>query len=549
MSLGVAALFKNCIECFELFKTASDFERKYELLLVKLEIEQERLLVWGDVVGLGERQRDIAAVLDGKESIVRRGLGNISKILEDTDFLQSRYGVQRATLDGPIRDSKGLTASALKRFRLRFGREGPGVIKRAQWAISDASKFETLVRDIRELITGLTAIIPAETHTQKIEDDIANLVDDLETLEILSEACEDEYPSLHKAASLAIDASEHGTYTARLSTRADTMPFSDARVPPRPALLQDGPIQADNDQNQVLPIEKVQMDRLDKRTKVFFVLTEPCLRIETKTPCDQSALGDQLLSKPEYHFTSQDPNNFHSRPGYIMRSQIDYKSESSYTSDQLDEMLFRLRDLEARSALSNGKIKAPKMELKYTRIYIYCAPCTCQIQLALKSNFTFKTDWWIYVTKTIRVDYRLTSSCCIDRPNRINAAISLMQDIRKNPGDNIYNFLDSNYLDTQIYDYAEDTRPLSPAELVQSILDEHKNQPGVDAIVVQGETDYTAPLLKAQPFPLTEFRLPPSNNQIFMMYRDNSQLATGQSAPPWKRRYAGSFAPHVRDEK
>ena len=58
LGIGIAALFTTCIECFEYFKAASDIRRSYEVLLVKLEIQQERLLVWGDVVGIGSDELD-----------------------------------------------------------------------------------------------------------------------------------------------------------------------------------------------------------------------------------------------------------------------------------------------------------------------------------------------------------------------------------------------------------------------------------------------------------------------------------------------------------
>lgn len=45
LSVGIATLFTACIECFEYFKAAKGFEQHFEVLLVKLEWQQERLLV------------------------------------------------------------------------------------------------------------------------------------------------------------------------------------------------------------------------------------------------------------------------------------------------------------------------------------------------------------------------------------------------------------------------------------------------------------------------------------------------------------------------
>ena len=54
VTLGVVALFKTCIDSFEYFKAASGLKRNFEILLVKLDFERERLLVWGDVIGIGK---------------------------------------------------------------------------------------------------------------------------------------------------------------------------------------------------------------------------------------------------------------------------------------------------------------------------------------------------------------------------------------------------------------------------------------------------------------------------------------------------------------
>lgn len=51
-AISVAALFTTCIDCFNLFAAATDFERDYELLWTALAIQKLRLLLWGEFVGL-----------------------------------------------------------------------------------------------------------------------------------------------------------------------------------------------------------------------------------------------------------------------------------------------------------------------------------------------------------------------------------------------------------------------------------------------------------------------------------------------------------------
>jgi len=52
LSIGIAALFTTCIQCFEYFKAATTVREEFDILLLKLELEQERLLIWGEDIGI-----------------------------------------------------------------------------------------------------------------------------------------------------------------------------------------------------------------------------------------------------------------------------------------------------------------------------------------------------------------------------------------------------------------------------------------------------------------------------------------------------------------
>ena len=56
-----------------------------------------------------------------------------------------------------------------------------------------------------------------ELQGQKVEDDIASMVDNISGLKPVKEACEESYPSLHDAVSAALDASEVDTVDGRLA--------------------------------------------------------------------------------------------------------------------------------------------------------------------------------------------------------------------------------------------------------------------------------------------------------------------------------------------
>lgn len=225
LSIGIAALFTVCIECFEYFKAARGFERHFEVLLVKLEYQQERLLIWGDLAGIcsGE-QHSVGPISENehkRQDLTKRCLDSIRHLLKDTETLKSKYGLRAYT---PINDTapqSGISSNALKRFRLRLGRQpqGPSILNKTRWAVHDETKFQKLVEDIRDLIDGLTTTVPvsSELQEQKLQEDIASMVDDIQSLHVFQEACKDDYPKWWTAASAAIDASEVATLDNRLA--------------------------------------------------------------------------------------------------------------------------------------------------------------------------------------------------------------------------------------------------------------------------------------------------------------------------------------------
>ena len=192
---------------------------------MKLEYQQERLLVWGDLAGVCSEKQDSERIIAESErkrqDLTKRCLESIHQLLKDTENLKTKYGVRAYTATNDTTPHSGISANALKRFRLRLGRQSPGcsVLDKTRWAIHDASKFEKLIDDIRDLIDGLTTKVPVspELQEQKVQDDIASMVDDIQSLHLFQEACKNDYPKWWTAASAAIDASEVATQDDRLA--------------------------------------------------------------------------------------------------------------------------------------------------------------------------------------------------------------------------------------------------------------------------------------------------------------------------------------------
>lgn len=249
LSIAVASLFTTCIECFEYFKAAKGLEQHFEVLLVKLEYQEERLLVWGDLTGIcDENPRSVGPIPEReqkRQDRTKRCLDSINHLLQDTETLKNKYGLRVSAPMGDTVSRSGISSNALKRFRLRLGRQSqvPSVLDKTRWAIHDGTKFQKLVQDIRELIDCLMIEVPVspELQEQKLQDDIASMVDDIESLHLFQEACKDDYPKWWTAASAAIDASDVATLDNRLADerleRNDTSDRHNTNVQANSAML------------------------------------------------------------------------------------------------------------------------------------------------------------------------------------------------------------------------------------------------------------------------------------------------------------------------
>ena len=81
-AIALATLFHTCLECFEYFQNAKSLPNDLELLLLKLDCQKERLLTWGEIVGISKTTtegRD--PELDSpKSELVKRCLNSITSL-------------------------------------------------------------------------------------------------------------------------------------------------------------------------------------------------------------------------------------------------------------------------------------------------------------------------------------------------------------------------------------------------------------------------------------------------------------------------------------
>ena len=227
-AITLAALFSNCIDCFSYFKAAQNCSAEAETLLVKLDCEKAKLLVWANTVGIlrtdFQRRYPLLADLE-QEILIRRCIDQIIALLTDGQKLQAEYG-SRPTAQTEIQryvavmsvNSMKIFKIVKRRFFVRAGglTEMPNWLSRIKWAIRDGAKFRILLFHLREFVDNLIQLVPvpANVINSTVEEDITTIID-IDTLRIAESACEENYPSWSWRASEVIKESEIGTLDRR----------------------------------------------------------------------------------------------------------------------------------------------------------------------------------------------------------------------------------------------------------------------------------------------------------------------------------------------
>ncbi|KAL9044912.1 MAG: hypothetical protein Q9214_001986 [Letrouitia sp. 1 TL-2023] len=225
----LATLFKSCIDCFELYKAAEDCEDSLKIVLVELDCEKERLLIWAEAVGLVQLENGKRnPCIEKHEKVINAALEQIRSLLGGTAKLQERYGIKvcddsdtvaTAPTD-PI--SKNLATTfkiAYKRFTSRLNHPNgntPSLTMKIRWAIRDRANFSGLIVILKGFVDRLFQIIPISREVQDnmVEADIFSI--DLSELRLVEAACEGSYRAWSDIASNAI--SERGTIDQRTAT-------------------------------------------------------------------------------------------------------------------------------------------------------------------------------------------------------------------------------------------------------------------------------------------------------------------------------------------
>ncbi|EEQ35355.1 hypothetical protein McanMca71_004776 [Microsporum canis] len=204
-TVGVAAAFTACIDCFEYVQFGRNFGRDFQTDLLALNCAKLRLSRWGEAVkiyddpNLGKRDASLAEIQVAKDTFYQ-----ILVLFSNTQKISEKHKMKARDREdlsvfAPCDIDPTVTALADNMRALVIRRQkGSSVLKTASWALYHRSEFKRLIEDIVSLISNLEKIFP-EPQLQLIADEEAAQVHDKSSLKLLETAARDVDPLLETA--------------------------------------------------------------------------------------------------------------------------------------------------------------------------------------------------------------------------------------------------------------------------------------------------------------------------------------------------------------
>lgn len=537
--VSLASLFSTCIECFGYYRAAKDCPRQIMTKLVRLDFEKTRLLIWANHVGLvstDARSRDPG--LERHEENLRATLEQIKALLAEGNKMQDKYGVrqqdqgamiQDVSADLVSRNSLETFKASFRRFRGKFSysEPGPKFIARIRWAIADETKFETLIKTLRDFVDNLFWLVPVDRSVQDqiIEEDIM-AVGNIMDLEIIKEASEYEYQAWSDAASRAVDRTERGTvpYTDVIDEEASS-------EEPRRIKWQPEPVSGEHVGELFLD------DWGGHRPPTCFVLTDSCMSLSGPPSCQDKDFGRRILGSGFKTFCHheirryQDQKNDESSPGVIHDSDPGpilgrQCSIGSWTRRDVQRYILN----RAKGPFRNG------FDLK-AHVFLYVAPCERLIAEAVATASEMRTATGRFFYPLVRVDDRLCVSCCQPGKER-DRLVSLSEQLSTDSTNICTMCMDQTWLDQRIHELEEENPLPNPSfdgvRNYRHCYQEENYSPFqvISAIMVLGEEAHVRELLASESFP----RHPhvPVATEMYAIHHENP----GSSAT---RKYLGKY--------
>ncbi|KAI1103268.1 prion-inhibition and propagation-domain-containing protein [Jackrogersella minutella] len=193
-ALSVAALFNNCVDCFEYIQLGRDFGRDYERCQLKLDIAKTRMSRWGRAVRINEAPQFACPHPDDVPSRQARAiLEEIEQLFRTVQKASKRYEIA-ATRDELLRFGEKDMQPVARGLHNRLDeitsrrQKKTSLFRKAAWALYDGKNFDKLVREIAGFVDELENLYPTESDRRDLVEVEIEELNDEPTLTALQDA-------------------------------------------------------------------------------------------------------------------------------------------------------------------------------------------------------------------------------------------------------------------------------------------------------------------------------------------------------------------------
>lgn len=258
--ISLAQLFRHCVEAFGLIHPSDFWNKDERLLLTQLGIQQARLLIWGDILGITSPPASVATHAiplhvsatypDPNEPVffvgrdtrldepatrqrIEEALNGIVDRAQHVsrEKMMELYGL-KGSKKGMAIHEPALDISRQEAFQERFtlllevaesipgSRVAPSrgaSITTSSWELSSPTKFTTFIKLVQQSVDGLVQLLAVEERVDRavrmdikalgwqLSPDRAKISRDTSKLRLIYQTCLDEYPTYAEAAQHALD--------------------------------------------------------------------------------------------------------------------------------------------------------------------------------------------------------------------------------------------------------------------------------------------------------------------------------------------------------
>jgi Prion-inhibition and propagation/Het-s 218-289 len=197
-AISLAALFNNCVECFEYIQIGRHCDRDFRTCQLELDCIRSRLSRWGNAVQINRSEGPAAGPMAGSEMEEMFDiLKQIYVLFGSAEKTSRRYEARTPTSNAlqvfnanSDLDPVALTLHRKMQATAQKRRHKTGLLARVAWALYDRKNLEFLITGIKNLTDELEERWPAEPARRQLVSIEVEEIDDAASLTALAEAAD-----------------------------------------------------------------------------------------------------------------------------------------------------------------------------------------------------------------------------------------------------------------------------------------------------------------------------------------------------------------------